>query len=79
MPDIQKLPSGSYRIRKMYHGHEYSVTVPYKPRKGEADQIIAEAIKDAPPPSTDTLMDCCFASWIKPQVFTMKQSASCGS
>ena len=61
MPYIQKLPSGSYRIRKMYHGHEYSVTVPYKPRKGEADQIIAEAIKDAPPPSTDTLMDCCYS------------------
>ena len=58
---IQKLPSGSYRIRKYYQGHEYSVVVPYKPRKNEAEQIIAEAIKSRPAPSTETIQDCCEA------------------
>lgn len=61
MAYIQKLPSGSYRIRKTYRGKEYAVVVPYKPLKKEADQIIAQAIKDAPPPSHDTLEDCCYA------------------
>ncbi len=58
---MQKLPSGSYRIRKMYKGHEYSLVVPYKPSKGEADQLISDVIRDAPPPSHDTLGDCCYA------------------
>ena len=61
MANIQKLPSGSYRIRKTYKGHTYSVTVPYKPRKAEADQLIADVIRDSPTPSTETLGDCCEA------------------
>lgn len=33
---IEKLPSGSYRIRKTYKGHTYSVTFDYKPTQKEA-------------------------------------------
>lgn len=61
MANVQKLPSGNYRIRKTYRGKVYSLTVPYKPRKAEADQLIAELIGNAPPPSTETLGDCCRA------------------
>jgi integrase len=38
---IEKLPSGSYRIRKMYKGKAYSVTVDYKPTQKEALQLLA--------------------------------------
>lgn len=54
MANVQKLPSGNYRIRKTYRGKVYSLTVPYKPRKAEAEQLIAELIGNAPPPSTET-------------------------
>ena len=33
---IERLPSGSYRIRKMYKGKIYSVITDYKPTQKEA-------------------------------------------
>lgn len=30
---IEKLPSGSYRIKQMYNGKRYSITLNYKPTK----------------------------------------------
>lgn len=39
---IDKLPSGSYRIRHMYSGKTYSLTVPYKPTSKEAMILISE-------------------------------------
>lgn len=41
---IEKLPSGSYRIKQMENGHRYSVTVPYKPGKKEAFELIQDKI-----------------------------------
>lgn len=38
---IEKLKSGSYRIRQMYEGKVYRVTVPYKPTQKEATILIA--------------------------------------
>ena len=38
---IEKLPSGSYRIRKMYKGTTYAVVVDYKPTQKEALQLIS--------------------------------------
>lgn len=38
---VEKLKSGSYRIRQTYNGIRYSVTVPYKPTKKECIQLIA--------------------------------------
>ena len=43
---IEKLPSGSYRIRQMYKGKLYLKTVPYKPTNKEAIKIIAELFED---------------------------------
>lgn len=37
---IEKLPSGSYRIRKMFDGKLYTATVPYKPSQQEALTIL---------------------------------------
>lgn len=41
---IEKLPSGSYRIRKMYKGKTYSVITAYKPTQKEAIQLIASEL-----------------------------------
>lgn len=38
---IEKLPSGSYRIRKMYQGKTYTVVFDYKPTQKEAMQAMA--------------------------------------
>lgn len=42
---IEKLPSGSYRIRKMYKGKTYTVTFDYKPTQKEAMQAMAEELE----------------------------------
>lgn len=39
---IEKLPSGSYRIRQQADGKRISITLPYKPTKKEAAQLISE-------------------------------------
>lgn len=41
---IKKLPSGSYRIRKMYKGTTYTVVTEYKPTQKEAVQLMAEEL-----------------------------------
>lgn len=38
---IEKLPSGSYRIRKMYQKRTYSIVIDYKPTQKEAIQLMA--------------------------------------
>ena len=42
---IEKLKSGSYRIRKMYKGLVYSVVVDYKPTQKEALILLAHELK----------------------------------
>lgn len=42
--NITKLPSGSYRIRETVNGITYSKTVKFKPKKYEAEQIIADMV-----------------------------------
>ena len=41
---IEKLPSGSYRIRKMYKGKTYTVVTEYKPTQKEALKLMAEEL-----------------------------------
>lgn len=47
---IDKLKSGAYRIRKMYKGKMYSMTVNHKPSKSEADRLIWSIIDTEPDP-----------------------------
>lgn len=44
---IEKLPSGSYRIRKMYKGKTYTVITDHKPTQKEAIELMAEKLKKA--------------------------------
>ncbi len=41
---IEKLPSGSYRMRKMYKGKTYTVVTDYKPTQKEAIQLMADEL-----------------------------------
>lgn len=41
---IEKLPSGSYRIRKMYKGKTYTVVTDYKPTQKEAIKLMSEEL-----------------------------------
>ena len=41
---IEKLPSGSYRVRQMENGKLYSITLPYKPKTKEAYKLIQNKI-----------------------------------
>ncbi len=42
---IEKLPSGSYRIRKMYNGKTYTVITDYKPTQKEAITLMSDKLK----------------------------------
>ena len=44
---IEKLPSGSYRARKMYKGITYTVTFEYKPTQKEILQALSEEMEAA--------------------------------
>lgn len=44
--NIEKLPSGSYRIRQMYKGKKYSFTLPYKPTQKEITILLAEKLQN---------------------------------
>ncbi len=41
---IERLPSGSYRIRKMYKGQNYTIVFDHKPTQKEAMQSMAEEL-----------------------------------
>ena len=45
---IEKLPSGSYRIRKMYKGNTYTVVTDYKPTQKEALQLLSAEFDKVP-------------------------------
>ena len=44
---IEKLPSGSYRIKQMIEGRRYSVTVNHKPSQREALELMSDLLKDS--------------------------------
>lgn len=46
---IEKLPSGSYRLRKMYKGKMYTVILDYKPTQKEALEAITKELNKAKP------------------------------
>ena len=45
---IEKLPSGSYRIRKTYKGKTYTVITDYKPTQKEALKLISDKLDEGP-------------------------------
>ena len=59
--NIEKMKSGAYRIREMYQGKMYRVTVPYKPTRHEARELIMAKIEgsDDIPKEARTFLDAC--------------------
>lgn len=55
---IEKLPSGSYRIKQMYKGKRYSITVDHKPTQKEATILMAERMQDIVSGKTAALSKC---------------------
>ena len=43
---IEKLPSGSYRVRQQYNKKLYSVVIDHKPTQKEALELLSELMKD---------------------------------
>ena len=58
---IDKLPSGSYRIRQMDRGKRYTIIVNYKPTKTEAMALLTERIKQPPVTTVITFYEACNA------------------
>ena len=54
---IEKLPSGSYRVRKMYKGKTYTIITEYKPTQKEALQLLS-AEMDKVKPSAPRMTFC---------------------
>lgn len=55
---IEKLPSGSYRVRKMYKGKTYTIVTDYKPTQKEVLQLLsAEMDKVKPSAPRMTFLD----------------------
>jgi len=59
--NIEKLPSGSYRIRHTDNGITYRMTVKYKPTRTEAMALITEQIKQKPVSAIITFENACNA------------------
>jgi integrase len=55
---IEKLPSGSYRIKQMYKGKRYTVTVDHKPTQKEATILMADAMQDIVTGKSASLLKC---------------------
>lgn len=58
---IEKLKSGSYRIKQMYKGKYYSVVINHKPDKNEAVILLATVLKKKPSRNNQTFDDACEA------------------
>lgn len=56
---IEKLPSGSYRIRKTYRNKTYSIVVPYKPSQKQALKLMSDKLEDLYECAPITFSDAC--------------------
>ena len=62
---IDKLPSGSYRVRQQIDGKRYSVTVDHKPTQAECVLLLAELVKDKPTLSLEGTLRQCINGYIE--------------
>lgn len=56
---LEKLPSGSYRVRKMVNGVKYTILFDHKPSEREITLAIAERLQDSTARSKGTFYDYC--------------------
>ena len=62
---IEKLPSGSYRIRKMIDGKLYTRTFDHKPNQSECEKAIASCLKNRPTLSINGTVRQCVAGYME--------------
>lgn len=62
--NIQKLPSGSYRIKQMHKGKYYCITVDHKPSKKEATILLAEKFQDIEDKGSANTFETCAKEYI---------------
>lgn len=62
---IEKLPSGSYRMRKMYKGKTYTVVTDYKPTQKEAIELMAKELDKVKGSSADKTFRIAAEEYIK--------------
>lgn len=55
---IEKLPSGSYRIKQQYKGKRYTVTVDHKPTQKEATILMSEAMQEVERGKSASVQKC---------------------
>ena len=61
---IDKLPSGSFRIRKQINGKRYTITVDHEPTESECIMLLAEMVKDNPVLSIEGTLRQCISGYI---------------
>lgn len=62
---IEKLPSGSYRMQKMYKGQTYQIVTDYKPTQKEAIQLMAKELDKVKGSSADKTFRSAAEEYIK--------------
>lgn len=62
---IEKLPSGSYRIRQTIDKVRYSVTVDHKPTQAEALKLLSKQLEDRPSLSISGTIRQCVAGYME--------------
>ena len=75
---IEKLKSGSYRIRQMDKGKLYLVTIDHKPTKAEATRLIAEKLVQKPVSSKNMTLEQACLSYIEERENIISPSTSMG-
>ena len=61
---IERLPSGSYRIRQQIDGKRYSATIDHKPSESECILLLAQMVKDNPSLSIDGTLRQCIGGYL---------------
>lgn len=75
---IEKLPSGSYRIRKMYKGKTYQIVTDYKPTQKEAIQLMAEELNKVTGKEKGMTFRDAAGEYIKSKRNVLSPSTICG-
>ena len=75
---IEKLKSGSYRIRKMYKGVTYSVVTDYKPTQREAIKLLDQEMDKAQAPKMHITFETAAKKYIEMKANVISPSTITG-
>lgn len=72
---IEKLPSGSYRIKKQVNGKRYTVTVDHKPTQKEAITLMADILSEKTTISSDMPFNLACKAYIESRMNILSPSS----